>query len=114
MAKIGISIFRPHPGTAPLPRSLLRHPGLAQTGKKGRFIERADFRCPEKSGGLQATDARIAIVPAQPPGFGELGDRVFSLALEGVSRGEVSVNNRTYRIGAARLLEPDDRFVGTR
>ena len=61
---------------------------------------------------FQAADARIAIIAAQPSSFGEFGGGVFSLAFEGVSKGEVSVNNRAYRIGAARFLEPDDRFAG--
>ena len=94
--------------------SLLRHPGLAQAGEISGLVQRADFRYPEISDGLQAVDARIAIIAAQPSSFGELGDRVFSLAYEGVGRGEVSVNNRAYRIGVARLLEPDDRLAGAR
>ena len=60
----------------------------------GGLVQRADFRYTQRSDGLQAADARIAIVAAQPSSFGELGDRVFSLAFEGMGRGEVSVNNR--------------------
>ena len=61
---------------------------------------------------FQAADARIAIIAAQPSSFSELGGGEFIFAFEGVSGCEVSVNNRACRIGAARLLEPDDRFAG--
>ena len=74
--------------------SILWHAGLAQTGKIGGLVQRADFRYPQKSDGFQAADTLIAMIAAQPSSFGELGDRVFSLACEGMGRGEVSVNNR--------------------
>src|SRR6516162_2684108 len=46
------------------PGSLLRHAGLAQPGGIGAFVQRADLRYPEISEGLQASDARKAIVAA--------------------------------------------------
>jgi hypothetical protein len=57
--------------------------------------------------GLQVGDARIAIVAAQPPGFGEFGGGVFGLALEGIGGGEAGANERIFRIGVARLFEPE-------
>ena len=52
---------------------LLRHPGLAQAGEKGGLEQGADFRHPPVMDGLQAGEARVAIVAAQPAGFGKFG-----------------------------------------
>ncbi len=72
------------------------------------------FGTPQYPDGLQAGDARITIVAAQPAGFGEFGGGAFGLAFEGIGGGELGVNERMCRIGAARLFEPDDRLVGAR
>ena len=53
-------------------------------------------------------------VAAQPTGFGEFGGGAFGLAFEGIGGGEVGVNVRKSRIGAARLFEPEDRLVDAR
>jgi hypothetical protein len=57
-------------------QSLLRHPGLAQPGEIGGFVERADLWHPEVSAGPQAGDARPSIVGNQPTPF----SRIFAVA----------------------------------
>jgi hypothetical protein len=52
------------------------------------------------------------IVAAQPPGFAEFGGSAFGFASSGIGRGEMGVNDRCGRNGAARFFQPDDRLVG--
>jgi hypothetical protein len=54
---------------------LLRHPGLAQTGEIGGFVQGADLRHPVIYGGLQVGDARITAIGGEPLGFLSLGER---------------------------------------
>src|SRR6266446_1996676 len=60
--------------------SLLRHPGLAQTGEISGFEQGVDLRHPPISESPQAGGARIAIVVALPPGFGKFSSGAFGLA----------------------------------
>src|SRR5215472_14782774 len=76
-------------------RSLLRHPRLAQAGEVSGFKQGSDFRHPEISDGLQAGDARIPIIAAQPAGFSKLGDGTFSLTVEGIGGSEVGMKRRS-------------------
>src|SRR5215469_10332765 len=57
--------------------SLLRHPGLAQTGDIGGFEQGADlwYQLPEIFDLAQPGEARKAVVAAEPPGLGELGGK---------------------------------------
>ena len=91
-------------------QSFFRHPGLAQTSEKGSFAQGADLYVPERSQDLQAGDARIAVVEAQPAGFVQLGGSALGLADEGGGGGEIAANRRMFRSIAACLLEP--RLVG--
>jgi hypothetical protein len=63
---------------------LLRHPGLAQAGEISSLEQGADLRYSPVSRGLHASDARVAIVSAQPTGFGEFGGGAFGVTVEGV------------------------------
>src|SRR5262252_1876992 len=60
--------------------SLLRHPGLAQAGKKSRFEQGVVLRHPEKSL-PQACDARIRALALQPAGLGQFGGSPRGLAV---------------------------------
>src|SRR5271166_931394 len=97
--------------------SFLRHPGLAQAGEIGGFEQGAYLRHPpisgptDRSGGLEAGDARITAVRSQPSGFGELGRGAFTFALERIGGGDLAAAQRASWHSAARLFEPDDRLV---
>src|SRR6266446_7588074 len=54
-------------------------------------------------------DARITVVAAQPPGFGEFGG-----AVAGIGRSEKGASMRMLREAATCLFEPDDRVVQPR
>jgi hypothetical protein len=94
-------------------RSFLWHSGVAQPGKKSGFEKRADGCHREKSGGLQAGDARITIVTTQPSDFGEFEGRPFGVSFKRVgggepgmtllTRGDAFVRTRDYRLGTAFL-----------
>src|ERR1700730_6029460 len=78
-------------------RSLLRQTGLAQTGEICGFEQGADpdpriLGRPEKTDGLQAGDARKAIVAAPPACFGEFLGGAFGVAFEGEGGGYIDVN----------------------
>jgi len=74
-------------------RSFLRHPGLAQAGEIGGFMQGTDVRHAEILDGPQPGDTRKTIVADQPSGFGEFGGGAFGLACEGVGGGEISRND---------------------
>jgi len=56
-------------------------------------------------------DAPVSIAAAKLARPCELGARAAVLALEGVSGCKIGVGKRVFRVGAARLLEPEDRRV---
>jgi feruloyl esterase len=70
--------------------SLLRHPGLAQTGEISGLEEGADLRHPEIPNGPQTGEARITTIAVQPAGFGEFRGGALGLLFEGIGGGEVS------------------------
>ena len=84
-------------------------------GRRKKWLRKgADLRQPEKSRGLQAGDARISIVAAQPAGFGEFGGGAFGVAFKGIGGGEPGMVLRECRIGVARFFEPGNRLVDAR
>ena len=84
-------------------------------GRRNKSLRtRRGSSAPRNFRGPQAGDARITTVGAQPAGFGEFGGGEFGLAFEGIGGGEPGVRIGSFRIGAARLFEPDDRLVGAR
>jgi hypothetical protein len=95
-------------------RSFLWHSGVAQPGKKSGFEKRADGCHREKSGGLQAGDARITIVTTQPSDFGEFEGRPFGVSFKRVGGGEPGMMGWGCRIGAVPSFEPADRLVDPR
>jgi len=96
---------RESPEKGPLrPASLLRHPGLTETGEIRGFEQGADFRHPEILDGLHAGDAKIATVAHEFPGFSEFGGGALGLAFEGIGGGEAAVRGRYARLGAARFF----------
>ena len=62
----------------------------------------------EKSGGLQAGDARVTIVAAQPSSFGELKGRPFDISFKRVSGSEPGMMGWRCRIGPVPSFEPED------
>ena len=74
------------------PCSLLRHPGFAQAGEVGGFIQCADFGHPPPSASLHATDARKRTFAGQASGFGEFGGAAFGLTFERIGRGKLATN----------------------
>src|SRR6516165_1416490 len=86
------------------------HAGLAQTGKIRGFEPGADLRRPRTRSG-QSGDARIAIVAAQPAGFGELGDGAFSLAVQSVGGSEPGADPHLRRGSATRLFQQDNPLL---
>src|ERR1700726_3521704 len=64
--------------------SPLRHPGLAQTGEVGSFVQGTDFWHTEIKDSLRVGDAQETTAAAQPPGFSEFGGSAFAFAFEGV------------------------------
>src|SRR6516225_1340035 len=96
--------------------SFFWHPGLAQAGEIGGFIQCADLwhAQPYIGIGLQAGDARKRTSAAQPTGFGKLAGAPFGFAPEGIGGGEAAANDRYTRRSLAGFLEPDDRLVGVR
>jgi hypothetical protein len=70
-----------------------------------------DLRYSLVSRGLHPGDARVAIVTAQPTGFGEFGGGAFAVTFEGVGGSELGADIRMRRSVVARLFKPDGRFV---
>jgi hypothetical protein len=75
-------------------RLQIRNSRLAQTGKEGCFKQSTEFRsakvtrdCGKKPDGLQANDARKAIVADQPSRRGQFGDGAIGFAVEAVRGG---------------------------
>jgi len=66
-------------------RSMLRHSGLAQTGKISALGQSAKLWS-EICGGFQSGDVPITIVGAQPAGFGEFGGGALGLAVKAEGR----------------------------
>jgi hypothetical protein len=100
-------------GWQPRSRLFLRHAGLAQSSEIGGVEQSADIRYqrPKISGRLQAGDARVTVVKAEPAGFNKFGGGALDLAGEGVDGGEIAADRWMFRSIAARLLEPGDRLV---
>src|ERR1700745_1239017 len=86
---------------------------LAEAGDIGGFEQDVDLRHQSLVifGGPQASEARKAVVAAQPAGLGEFGGGAFGLAGKRVSGSELGADVRMCPIGVARLFEPDDRLV---
>jgi hypothetical protein len=82
--------------------------------QKKWFEKRADGCHREKSGGLQAGDARITIVTTQPSDFGEFEGRPFGVSFKRVGGGEPGMMGWGCRIGAVPSFEPADRLVDPR
>ena len=104
-------------GHQALPRSLLGHAGFAQTGDVCRIKQGAGLgrQRPQKSAGLDLPDARKRTFAAQPSGFGERGGGVIQVTGQGISCGEVEMNERFGGSVDSRFFEPDDdRLVGAR
>src|SRR5215469_15412063 len=79
--------------------SLLRHPGLAQTGDIGGFEQGADLRyqLPEIFDLAQPGEARKAVVAAEPAGLGEFGGSALGLTGEDVGGSELGADVRMCR-----------------
>src|SRR5580693_4052544 len=75
-------------------RSLPWHSGPSKADQISSFVQGADLGYPKILRGLQAGNARKAVVAAQPPRFGEFRGGPFCLAFEAISRGEVATDER--------------------
>jgi VanZ family protein len=80
---------------------LLRHAGLAEAGDIGGFEQGVDLRHQSLVifDGPQASEARKAVVTAQPAGLGEFGGGAFGLAGKRISGSELGADVRMCPIG---------------
>src|SRR6516164_4593624 len=93
-------------------RLFIRYPGLAQANEISVLKQSTDLRHAPILASLQLSHARITIVAAEPPGFGEFGGAAIGLAFKGIGGGEVGTGRWTSWIGAACLLKPMDCLAG--
>src|SRR5438552_9529366 len=103
------------PAVLSLNRGLfLRHPGLTQAGVISGILQGTAGRGLKIGGFPKTSDARHRSFASQAARFGEFGGSVIGFAFEAIGCRKPGMDGRIGRMGAARLLEPDDRIVGAR